>query len=130
MSRAVCVVALAVAMAGACGAHETEPERTGGDEQLPRAPGTDTEPEADEPEPPVLAPLEPSSVCGRAQACCRAFVEVTPNARLGAACAGPAEASALEDDEACERMRRGWAQVLALRADVEAPGACALNPSE
>ena len=79
-----------------------------------------------EPDPPPPA-LDPSTVCGRAQACCRAFAEVTPNVAADVACAEPADAAGAADADArCERMIIGWRAALELHDGLEMPDACAV----
>lgn len=76
---------------------------------------------------PELPALDPESVCGRAQACCRAFAEVTPNVDASAACAEPADAAGAEDADArCRRMIIGWAAALEAHEGVEVPEVCAV----
>ena len=76
-----------------------------------------------EPEP----ELDLSSVCGRAEVCCHAFANATPNVVAQSTCAGPREAAAQPDADArCERMMLGWRTALERNEDVELPSECSL----
>lgn len=77
------------------------------------------------PEPP-RAPLDPATTCGRAEACCAAFAEVTPHVALDTACAEPHAAASLPDADArCARMIRGWRTALEQHEGLAMPEACA-----
>lgn len=78
-----------------------------------------------EPVDPPPPPLDPESACGRAEACCQAFAEVTPHVEVASACAGPREV--FEDDDAdarCERMVEGWRVALETHEGVDVPDTC------
>lgn len=65
--------------------------------------------------PAPTAELDPSTTCGRALTCCRAYAEAMPNVVAETACAGPAEVADEPDaDERCSRMTHGWREALAL----------------
>lgn len=75
------------------------------------------------PEPEAV--LDPATMCGRAEACCRAFAAAVPNVVEESACAGPADAAGAGDaDGRCERMMAGWRTVLERHPDAEPPPEC------
>ena len=110
---------------GACSGEEAvpEPAPTGGDEEPTEHPSPPP------PEPaPELPQLDPETACGRALGCCRAFVEIVPNAVESSACAGPLESADTPDaDPHCEMMAAGWGETLRL-ARGEAPASCGEDP--
>lgn len=113
-SRSGTWIAIAMTVA-ACGTSAAEPRPTEG---------------AQESEPAEVAPtdlptLDPSSVCGRARACCEAYAEAVPNVVVDSACAGPGEVAADPDSDArCRAMIAGWRETLRLLPEVDPPPAC------
>lgn len=96
-------------------------------QDVPSLPRDIEEPPPPESEPTALpAPgLDPASVCGRAEVCCRAFASATPHVVEQSACAGPAEAAAEPDAAArCRRMLAGWRTALERREGNEVPPEC------
>lgn len=72
--------------------------------------------------------LDPTTVCGRALACCRAFARATPHVSATSACAETFEVAELEDADArCGRMQLGWRAALEVREDLEPPEACSAS---
>jgi hypothetical protein len=66
---------------------------------------------------------DPSSTCGRALACCRAYARAIPDVVEQSACSGVLDAAPTPQAEPrCRAMATGWRQALELL--VEAPDAC------
>lgn len=69
--------------------------------------------------------LDPTTTCGRAEVCCRAFAAAVPNVDEESACVGPAEAAESgAADERCERMTAGWRAALERHPGAEPPPEC------
>ncbi|MCZ7687298.1 MAG: hypothetical protein M5U28_54605 [Sandaracinaceae bacterium] len=115
MPRAV-VIALSALLSATCsGANGAEP-RPEPAEVPAEPPAGPSAREEELPEP------DPSSTCGRALACCRAYAAAIPDVVEASACRGVFEAASAEDERRCRAMSRGWREALARLGD--APEAC------
>lgn len=117
LGRALVFLAFVAACSGASG----EPRATPSEESE-----TSVEP-VPEPTPAVQDERrepDPASTCGRALACCRAYVGAMPDVIEASACAGVFEASDAPDpDRRCRTMTTGWRRALE-RMQGEAPDGC------
>jgi hypothetical protein len=81
--------------------------------------------EREPPPEPSAVVLDPTSPCGRARACCRAYAEAIPHVDDAVACVGPAEVAGAPDADArCARMVEGWREALERLREGGAPAAC------
>ncbi len=111
---------IALALASCSGTSNAEPHAARAREVVARpqpAPEPEVVGEA-APEP------DPSSTCGQALACCRAYASSIPDVVESSACAGAREAASdPEGDARCRAMKEGWRQALA-HLSGEPPDAC------
>lgn len=116
MSRCAAIALASLLSATCSGARDAEP----------RPEPAVVPPERAAPEPSAredaLPEPEPSSTCGRALACCRAYAAAIPDVVEASACRGVFEAASSEDERRCRAMTRGWGEALARLGD--APEAC------
>jgi len=102
----------------ACSVPQEPPTSTSVLEEPALETATEDTPEAD-------APLDPSSACGRAEVCCRAFAAAISDVVEASACSGPREASSTSDADArCERMSAGWRETLERLPSAPPPPEC------
>jgi hypothetical protein len=110
--RIVCGISI-FALFVACSSGTNEPRTT-------RTEATETAQGEDAPH----APIDPSTACGHALACCRAYAHAMPDVVERSACAGIYDAlDQPEPDQHCRMMTAGWRDAL-VHLNGSAPADC------